>query len=94
MAKGASVLRNLKLLVTVGAAPYAGRTIDAPLMSVAPQTRADAAAGGEHQDQVGRRASAGGGVAGDAAQEGIGEGGGAHQLQEVPPFKLYFTFVH
>src|SRR4051812_2924950 len=38
VAKGASVLRNLKLLVTVGAAPYAGRVIEAPLMSVAPQT--------------------------------------------------------
>src|SRR4051812_20509655 len=38
VAKGACVLRNLKLLVTVGAAPYAGRVIEAPLMSVAPQT--------------------------------------------------------
>ena len=38
VANGASVLRNLKLLVSVGAAPYAGRGIDAPLMSVAPQT--------------------------------------------------------
>ena len=38
LAKGASVLRKVKALVSVGAAPYAGRTIDAPLMSVAPQT--------------------------------------------------------
>src|SRR5450432_3714901 len=37
-AKGASVLRKMKLLVEVAGDPYAGRGTDAPPASVAPQT--------------------------------------------------------
>src|SRR6185437_4904277 len=38
LAKGLSDPRNLKLLVSVAGLPYAGRVIEAPFMSVAPQT--------------------------------------------------------